>query len=378
MRGLVIGACVVAWAGAAYAQSILPRPEAPFEGTLDRTLQGSTPQYPTPVRAPAGAPNILIVLVDDAGFGNPSTFGGPVQTPTLDRVAEEGLRYNRFHVTALCSPTRAALLSGRNHHAVGFGSIAEAHSGFPGYDAVWPRSAASVARILRDNGYSTAAIGKWHLTPDDEQGPAGPFDRWPNAMGFEYFWGFLGGEASHYDPVVVENDTILGVPTEKDFYLTTAMADRAISWLRAQRAQAPDRPFLLYFATGASHAPHHVPQEWAARYAGKFDAGWDALREQTFARQQERGVIPATARLTPRAEAFPAWIRSRPTCGSSTHGRWKSTPASRRRRITRWDASSPRSTRSASTTTRSWSTFSATTARAWRAPRPAPSTSSPR
>jgi len=289
------------------AQESLPRPEPPFRGVVKRTLAGSKPDTPRPVAAPAGAPNVLLVLIDDAGFGNPSTFGGPVRTPTLDRLAEVGLRYNAFHVTALCSPTRAALLSGRNHHSIGFGSVTEVHSGYPGYDAEWPRSAASIAEILRDNGYSTAAFGKWHLTPDDQQGPAGPFDRWPNALGFDYFWGFLGGESSHYDPLLVENNTILGVPTEKGFYLTTAMADRAIRWIRARQAQAPARPFFVYFATGASHAPHHVPKEWSRRYAGSFDAGWDALREQTFLRQKQLGVVPADARLTPRPDAFPAW-----------------------------------------------------------------------
>src|SRR5262249_53477809 len=256
------GGAIIFWGRVALGQAVLPLPEPPFQGLANRTLAGSKPDYPRPVQAPQGAPNILVVLIDDAGFGNPSTFGGPVQTPALDRLAKAGLRYNRFHVTALCSPTRAALLSGRNHHSVGFGSIAEAHSGFPGYDAMWPRGAASIPRILRDNGSSTAAIGKWHLRPDDEQGPAGPFDRWPNGLGFEYFWGFLGGEDSHYDPLLAENDKIIGVPTEKNFYLTTAMADQAIAWLRAQHGQSPQKPFFLYFATGASHAPHHVPQEW--------------------------------------------------------------------------------------------------------------------
>jgi len=299
---LLVSCCSVA-----HAQDVLPRPDPAFTGTLDRTLAGSKPVYPSPLRAPAGAPNVLVVLVDDAGFGNPATFGGPVATPTLDRLAAQGLRYNRFHVTALCSPTRAALLSGRNHHSMGFGMIAETHGGFPGYDAHWPREAASLARILRDNGYSTAAVGKWHLTPDDEQGPAGPFDRWPNALGFEYFWGFLGGESSHYDPLLVENQTVIGVPEERGFYLTTAMADRAIAWLREQRSQSPDKPFFLYFATGASHAPHHVPKKWADRYAGRFDAGWDALREATFERQKKQGVIPADAVLTPRPADLPAW-----------------------------------------------------------------------
>jgi len=292
---------------AANAQTVLPRPDPPFEGTAQHTLQGSRPDYHGSVRAPAGAPNILLVLLDDTGFGNPSTFGGPIRTPTLDRLAEQGLRYNRFHVAALCSPTRAALLSGRNHHAMHFGSIAEAHSGWPGYDAQWPKAAASVAEVLRQNGYSTAAFGKWHLTPDDQQGPAGPFDRWPNALGFDSFWGFFGGEAGQYDPVLVENNRITGVPADKGFYFPQAMADRAVRWIRDQKGQAPDKPFFVYFATGASHAPHHVPRQWSDKYKGAFDAGWDRYREETFARQKQLGVIPANAKLTPRPAALPAW-----------------------------------------------------------------------
>jgi arylsulfatase A-like enzyme len=291
----------------AQAQTVLPSPERPFAGIANRTLQGSKPDYAVPPRAPAGAPNILLVLIDDTGFGNPSTFGGPIQTPTLDRLAEQGLRYNRFHVAALCSPTRAALLSGRNHHAMHFGSIAEVHGGWPGYDAQWPRAGASVAEVLRQNGYSTAAFGKWHLTPDDQQGPAGPFDRWPNALGFDYFWGFHGGEASQYDPLLVENNRIIGVPTQKGFYFPEAMADQAVAWIRDQKSQAPDKPFFVYFATGASHAPHQVPKEWSDRYRGKFDAGWDKYREETFERQKKLGIIPADAKLTARPDALPAW-----------------------------------------------------------------------
>src|ERR1041385_3726773 len=288
-------------------RTVLPRPAQPFEGITKPTLEGSKAAFTLPVKAPTDAPNILLVLIDDAGFGNPSTFGGPVATPTFDRLAAEGLRYNRFHVTALCSPTRAALLSGRNHHAVGFGSISELIGGWPGYSTNWPTSAASIAQILQLNGYNTAAIGKWHLTPDAQQGPAGPFDRWPNALGFDYFWGFLGGETSQFDPVLVENNTIIGVPKEKNFYLNDAMADQSISWIRNQKAQAPDNPFFLYFSTGATHAPHQVPKEWSDKYKGKFDQGWDKLREETFARQKRLGVIRTNAKLTPRDPAFPAW-----------------------------------------------------------------------
>jgi arylsulfatase A-like enzyme len=288
-------------------RTVLPIGDPAFKGRANRTLAGSVPDYPTPVEAPEGAPNVFLVLVDDAGFGNPSTFGGPVQTATFERLAQQGLRYNRFHVTALCSPSRAALLSGRNHHAVGFGSVAEFCGGWPGYNATWPQSAASIAEILRRNGYNTAAFGKWHLTPDDQQGPAGPFDRWPSGIGFDYFWGFLGGESSQYDTVITENNTVLGPPQDEDFYFPDAMADKAIQWIRAQKSQSPDKPFFIYFATGASHAPHHVMSEWANKYKGQFDAGWDALRKQTFERQKKLGVIPADAEPTPRDPAFPAW-----------------------------------------------------------------------
>jgi len=293
-------------------RTVLPIPDQPFTGVAKRTLTGSQPAYSQPVQPPQGAPNVLLVLLDDAGFGNPATFGGPVQTPTVDRLAQDGLRYNRFHVTALCSPSRAALLSGRNHHAVGFGSVAEFTGGWPGYNATWPQSAASIAEILRGNGYTTAAFGKWHMTPDDQQGPAGPFDRWPNGLGFDYFWGFLGGEASQYDPLLVENNTVIGPPQEENFFMTTAMADRTITWMRSQKAQAPDKPFFLYFSTGCSHAPHQVPKEWRDKYQGKFDTGWDTYREETFARQKALGVIPADAQLTPRDPAFPAWASLSP------------------------------------------------------------------
>jgi arylsulfatase len=290
-------------------RSVLPIPDRPFTGIANRTLAGSKPDYPVPAYAPEGAPNVLLVLIDDAGFGNAATFGGPIASPTLERLAQNGLKYNRFHVTALCSPSRAALLSGRNHHAVGFGSIAEFCGGWPGYNATWPKSAASIAEILRNNGYSTAAFGKWHLTPDDQQGPAGPFRRWPNGLGFDYFWGFLGGEASQYDTVITENNTVLGPGTQWDenFYFPDAMADKTIQWIHGQKSQDPEKPFFIYFSTGASHAPHHVSSKWADKYKGKFDQGWDKLREETFARQRKLGIIPPDAKLTPRNEAFPAW-----------------------------------------------------------------------
>jgi arylsulfatase len=292
----------------------LPIRRGAFQGVANRTLDGSQPDWnlighPVP---PEGAPNVLLVLIDDAGFGNPSTFGGPIQTPNYTRVADQGLKYNRFHVTALCSPTRAALLTGRNNHAVGFGSIGEFAGGFPGYSATLPRDCAPLPRILKDNGYSTAAFGKWHLTPDGQQGHAGPFDRWPNGWGFDYFYGFLGGGASQWDPVLAENQKIIGTDEryydEQDpYYFPDAMADRSIEWLHSVRAQDASKPFFMYYSTGCSHAPHHVAKAWADRYKGKFDQGWDKLREETFARQKELGVVPADAELTTRDPAFPAW-----------------------------------------------------------------------
>jgi arylsulfatase A-like enzyme len=292
----------------------LPIRRPPFGGVANRTLAGSVPDWnlighPEP---PPGAPNVLLVLIDDAGFGNPATFGGPIATPNYTRMAEGGLRYNRFHVTAICSPTRAALLTGRNSHAVGFGSVGEFAGGFPGYSATLPRDCAPLPRILRDNGYSTAAIGKWHLTPDGQQGPAGPFDRWPNGWGFDYFYGFLGGAASQWDPVLAENQTIIGTPPEyydkeHPYYFPDAMADKTIEWLHAVRAHDAHKPFFVYFSTGCSHAPHHVAKAWADKYQGRFDQGWDRLREETFARQKALGVIPADTELTERNEAFPAW-----------------------------------------------------------------------
>ena len=292
----------------------LPIRRARFQGVADRTLHGSVPDWDLigHAKPPRGAPNVLLVLIDDAGFGNPSTFGGPIATPNYTRIAEGGLRYNRFHVTALCSPTRAALLTGRNSHTVGFGSIGEFAGGFPGYSAILPRDCAPLPRILRDSGYSTAAFGKWHLTPDGQQGPAGPFDRWPNGWGFDYFYGILGGGSSQWDPCLAENQKIIGTAAEyydkeNPYYFPDAMAGKTIEWLHGVRAQEADKPFFIYFSTGCSHAPHHVAKAWADKYKGKFDQGWDRLREETFARQQALGVIPADAELTPRDDAFPAW-----------------------------------------------------------------------
>jgi len=290
-------------------RSALPLRRPAFDGVVNRTLAGSRPDWDilSSPKAPEGAPNVLVVLTDDAGFGQSSTFGGEVSTPALSRLADNGLRYNAFHVTALCSPTRAALLTARNHHSVGFGSIGELSTGFPGYSGFFPKDSAPFVRVLQENGYSTGAFGKWHLTPDHQQGPAGPFDRWPNRLGFDYFWGFLGGEAGQYDPVITENQTTIGVPADDGFYLPDAMTDKTIEWLHGIRAQEPGKPWFVYYSTGCAHAPHHVSPEWSAGYKGCFDDGWDAYRERTFERQKQLGVIPADADLTPRNDAFPAW-----------------------------------------------------------------------
>ncbi|WP_373190969.1 arylsulfatase [Mycobacterium marinum] len=286
----------------------LPRNEQPFGGVINPVVADSTPVTPSIDYPPDGAPNVVVVLLDDVGFGAPSTFGGPVPTPTLDRIAQAGLRYNQFHTTALCSPTRAALLTGRNHHSAHMGTICEIAYGFPGYDSVLPQSTATIAQILRMNGYNTALFGKAHFTPTWEIGPAGPFDRWPTGLGFERFYGFLGGDTSQYEPALFDQTT----PVEPyvgrdDYHLTEDLADKAIEWIQRQQTSAPDKPFLLYLAPGATHSPHHVWPEWSDRFAGQFDEGWDALREQTYARQLERGIIPPGTQLTPRPEQIPAW-----------------------------------------------------------------------
>jgi arylsulfatase A-like enzyme len=293
-------------------RTVLPIRRPPFRGVANQTLGGSQPDWGVigHAKPPAGAPNVLLVLIDDAGFGNPTTFGGPIETPNYDRMAAQGVRYNRFHVTAMCSPTRAALLTGRNHHAVGMGGIPEFSGGFPGYSAMLPRDAAPFPKILKENGYSTAGIGKWHLTPEKEQGPAGPFNHWPNAWGFDYYWGFLAPEAGQYDTMISENQKIIGVQEGKagrPFYFPEAMTDQAIDWLHGVRGHDADKPWFLYYSTGCSHAPHHVSKEWSEKYKGRFDQGWDKLRAETFGRQKQLGVVPAEATLTPRDEEMPSW-----------------------------------------------------------------------
>ncbi|MDM9384003.1 arylsulfatase [Chlorogloeopsis sp. ULAP01] len=292
----------------AATSEVLPVTPPEFKGKIGITYKESQPDFPQPITAPAKAPNILLVLLDDVGFGQASTFGGPVETPNLTRLAERGLRYNQFHTTALCSPTRAALLTGRNHHSVNTGVVEELATGYPGYTAILPKSAATIAEVLRQNGYNTAAFGKWHNTPDYETSAAGPFDRWPTGLGFEYFYGFLGGDTNQWSPALVENTKRVEKPANQpDYHLTPDLVDHAIAWIRNQQSIAPDKPFFTYLATGATHAPHHAPKTWIDKYKGKFDRGWDKLREEIFTRQKQLGVIPANAKLTPRPKELPAW-----------------------------------------------------------------------
>jgi len=286
---------------------ILPLPPKKFQGKIGTTYLDSQPEVPAVPSAPDGAPNVLVILLDDVGFGQASTFGGPVNMPTLQKLADEGLRYNRFHTTALCSPTRAALLTGRNHHSVHTGIIMELATGYPGYDGILPKDSACVAEILKQNGYSTAAFGKWHNTPDYEINAAGPFDRWPTGLGFEYWWGFQGGEANQWNTPLFENTTPIDKPDDPTWHLSEAMATQCVRWIGQQKAAAPDKPFFVYFAPGAAHAPHHVSQEWADKYKGKFDHGWDKQREIAFENQKKLGVIPENTLLTPRPDSIPAW-----------------------------------------------------------------------
>jgi arylsulfatase len=293
-------------------RQVLPIPDRPYDGPVWEDAKDPAVKFPPiePLRPPAGAPNVLIVLIDDAGFGCASAFGGPCQTPTAERLAGEGLKFNRFHTTALCSPTRAALLSGRNHHTVGMGGITEIATSAPGYTSVRPNTCAPLAETLKLNGYATAQFGKCHEVPVWETSPLGPFDSWPSGGGgFEYFYGFLGGETNQYYPALYEGTTAVepDKTPEEGYHFTEDMTDKAIGWIRQQKALMGDKPFFVYFAPGATHAPHHVPEEWSAKYKGKFDQGWDKLREETFARQQKLGVIPPEAKLTDRHEEIPAW-----------------------------------------------------------------------
>jgi arylsulfatase A-like enzyme len=293
------------------SRSILPIPDPTYTGELPFDAKDPAAKFPplAPLRPPAGAPNVLIVLLDDVGFGASSAFGGPCHTPTAERLAARGLKFNRFHTTALCAPTRAALLTGRNHHSVGMGVITELATSAPGYSSIRPNTCAPLPQILKLNGYATAQFGKCHEVPVWQTSPMGPFDAWPTGSGFEYFYGFIGGETNQYYPAIYEGTTPVepAKTPEQGYHFTEDMTDRTIQWVRQQKALMPDKPFFVYFAPGATHAPHHVPKSWSDKYKGQFDQGWDKLREETLARQQALGVVPPETELTARPAEIPAW-----------------------------------------------------------------------
>jgi arylsulfatase A-like enzyme len=288
----------------------LPPPPPKFDGTITEDAKSSKPWWPPTVVPPKGAPNVLLIMTDDSGFGVPRTFGGVIPTPTLDRIAENGLRYTQFHSTALCSPTRAALITGRNHHSVGFGQISEMATGYPGYDSIIGPENATIGRILSDNGYATSWFGKNHNTPSFQYSAAGPFDQWPSGMGFQYFYGFMGGESDQWTPYLFRDHTpIFPWIGRKDYNLVTDMADEAIKYMKELNASAPDKPFLVYYVPGATHDPHHPTKEWIDKI-GKmhlFDEGWEKLREKIFANQKRLGVIPPNTQLTPWPDELPKW-----------------------------------------------------------------------
>jgi arylsulfatase len=285
LLGLMLGGVLQG----AQAQEVLPRPEPPFKGRIGRTVQESTKDFPQEVSAPEGAPNILLILTDYVGFGATSPFGGPIPTTTFDRLAANGLRYTQFHTTALCSPTRAALLSGRNHQSANTGIIMEGATGFPGYNSLMSKSCGSFAEVLKQNGYSTAWYGKNHNVPDWHSSQAGPFDLWPTGLGFEYFYGFIGGDTSQWAPALYENIKPIEPPhDDPNYYFDKDMADHAIARIRMLHSVAPEKPWLTYYATGAAHAPHHAPKDWIAKFKGQFDMGWDKMRQVTFEKQKAK------------------------------------------------------------------------------------------
>jgi arylsulfatase len=294
------------------SRDVLPIPDRPYEGELPLDAKDPEATFPAiePLRPPDGAPNVLVVLLDDVGFAASSAFGGPCATPTAERLAAGGLKFNRFHTTALCAPTRQALLTGRNHHTVGMGVITELATSAPGYNSIRPNTCAPLAKTLTLNGYATAQFGKCHEVPVWQTSPLGPFDAWPSmGGGFEHFYGFIGGETNQYYPATYEgtNPVEPEKTPEEGYHFTEDMTDKAIAWVRSQKALMPDKPFFVYYAPGATHAPHHVPPEWSDKYKGRFDHGWDALREEIIARQKELGVVPPDCELTERHEEIPAW-----------------------------------------------------------------------
>ena len=299
-------------AGGGIDRTVLPVPEPdyPRETALDAQNAKAPPRFE--VKPPKGAPNVIVFLIDDIGFGHPSTFGGGIPMPTLDRLASQGLKYNRFHTTALCSPTRVALLTGRNHHTNNAGAIMEVATGFPGNTGARPLSVTPLAEILRQNGYSTSAFGKYHETAPWEVSVSGPFDRWPTHSGFDKFYGFIGGETNQWAPLVFDGTVKVEVPHDPNYHFTTDMTNQAVSWIRAQQSLTPDKPFFTYFATGATHAPHHVPKEWIAKFKGQFDGGWDKYREETFARQKKLGIVPESAKLANKPTDIKDWDKLTP------------------------------------------------------------------
>ncbi len=290
-----------------FDRTVLPIPEPATPASTELDARNAKPPARFEVKAPPNAPNVLLVLIDDFGFGQASAFGGGVETPTLDRLAQNGLRYNRFHVTALCSPTRMALLTGRNHHSANTGSVMEIATAFPGNNGVRPNSVAPLAETLRLNGYATAAFGKYHETAAWEVSPSGPTDRWPTRSGFDKFYGFIGGETNQWAPAIFDGMARIETPADPEYHFTTDMTNQAIAWMRTQQGLTPDRPFFIYFAPGATHAPHHVAREWIDKYKGKFDAGWDKYREETLARQIKVGVVPPGTKLAPKPAAMKDW-----------------------------------------------------------------------
>jgi arylsulfatase A-like enzyme len=289
------------------AEDILPPTDPPFGGHIAETYKASTPDWPQPACPPGGAPNVVVIVLDDLGFGHSSAYGGPIRTPHMERLAAAGLRYNNFHTTALCSPTRAALLTGRNHHSVGFAVIPELSTGYPNSNTYLPKTAASLAEVLKLNGYSTFAVGKWHLTPAAQTSAAGPFDRWPLGQGFERFYGFHGGATDHWHPTLHRDNSRIRTPRREGYHLSEDLADESIAMLRNQQQAGTGNPFFLYLAFGAPHAPLHAPREYIERYRGKFDQGWDAVREETFARQIAMGIVPPGSTLPPRNPGIKAW-----------------------------------------------------------------------
>ncbi len=303
----LLGSQALAAAPAAVDRTVLPiqEPARPSYREIDARNVKAPPRFE--VKAPDGAPNVVIVLIDDMGFGVPTTFGGPVAMPTLDQLAQDGLRYSNFHTTALCSPTRAALKSGRNHHTVNMAFITEMATGLPGATGQIPNATAPLAETLRLNGYATAAFGKWHETAAWEASVAGPFERWPTHQGFDKFYGFLGGETNQWAPFLYDGTAVVELPHDPNYHFMTDMTDKAVAWIKYQKALTPQKPSFVYFAPGATHAPHHVPKEWIARWKGKFDQGWDKMREETLARQIKMGIVPPGTRLAPKPPAIRDW-----------------------------------------------------------------------